>query len=344
MKRIRNVLLVLTVMLLVYVYAQTVGIYQADQSDGRKKGNDSEQVSQRTVGMTIETIDIGTCEIQKTAKELCRKEEKKSGLEQWMEEYVTSVSFQHGVTQEDIIKIAELKNLKQLDISFSDVDSEENIDLSPLGNLTELQELSIYFYTEPDNIDFSFIKNLHNLRSIFIDRCTRGLNLSLFEDLVYLQELHIEYMDDVDLSSLRECRNLREVHIVGQYVRNLDGISGATNLKSLYLYDNAGNRDTNPRNGIPLDLCALSELSKLEVLCLARICVTDVTPLSELQNLGYLVLSETGIDDVNALRNLENLYNLEIFGNKSAKVKEQVETYMKHVKTVTVTEKVPYGF
>lgn len=45
-----------------------------------------------------------------------------------------------------------------------------------------------------------------------------------------------------------------------------------------------------------------------------------------------------------ALRDLKSLYNLEIFGNKSEKVKEQVEIFMNHVEMVTVTEEVPYGF
>lgn len=118
-----------------------------------------------------------------------------------------------------------------------------------------------------------------------------------------MQELRVAYMDDVDLSCLANCKNLREVHIVGEHIRNLDGITGAVYLRTLYLCDNTRNR-----------------------------------------NLGYLVLSNTGIQDVEALRNLESLYNLEIFGNKSEKVKEQVEMYMKHVETVTVTEDVPYGF
>ncbi len=181
-----------------------------------------------------------TCAQTAGAYQLGEKEVQEDG-------HITGMSFEHGVTQADIMQIAELKNLKHLDLSFSDAVSENNIDLSPLGNLTDLQELSIYFYTDPDNEK-------------------------------------------------------------------------------------------------PLNLCALGGLSKLKELYLIRIGVTDITPLSELENLSYLVLSETGVEDVKALRNLENLYNLEIFGNKSIKVKKQVETYMKHVETVTVTEEVPYGF
>ncbi|MDE7197428.1 MAG: hypothetical protein K2O15_00935 [Lachnospiraceae bacterium] len=278
-----------------------------------------------------------TCAQTAGAYQLGEKEVQEDG-------HITGMSFEHGVTQADIMQIAELKNLKHLDLSFSDAVSENNIDLSPLGNLTDLQELSIYFYTDPDSIDFSFIKDLHNLRSIYIDRCGKGLDLSPFENLVHLQEVYIEYMDDVDLNCLKNCKDLRQIHIVGQYIRNLDGISGASNLESLYLCDNTHDWNTDPDNEKPLNLCALGGLSKLKELYLIRIGVTDITPLSELENLSYLVLSETGVEDVKALRNLENLYNLEIFGNKSIKVKKQVETYMKHVETVTVTEEVPYGF
>lgn len=301
MKRIWNIFIVLIFMLIIYDYAKTVKIYQAENI--------------------------------KDKAESCEKE---------VEQNITSVRFEHGVTQEDIMKIAELKNLEYLEISFSDAVSEDDIDLSLLGNLTELQELTIYFYTDQDNIDFSFIKDLHNLRSIFIDRRTNGLDLSLFEELVYLQGLYIEYMDDVDLNYLRKCKGLREVHIVGEHIKNLEGIAELTHLESLYLCDNAS--DTNPNNRIPLDLHALSDLPKLQTLYLVRVGVTDVTPLSDLPNLGYLVLSDTGVDDVESLRNLKNLYNLEIFGNRSEKVKEQVEMYMSHVETVTVTEDILYGF
>lgn len=291
-------------MLIIYTYAQTLGEYRLEDKN-----------------------------IQ---------EDRTSNLGQWEEEHITGLSFDHGVTQEDIIKIAELKNLKHLDIAISDI--EHDIDLSPLGDLTELQELSIYFYTEPDHLDLSFIRQLHNLRSVFIDRCTEGLDLSLFENLVYLQELYIEYVDDVDLGCLAKCKNLKEVHIVGEHVRNLDGITGAVHLKSLYLCNNTRDGEGNAHSERPLDLQTLSGLSKLEELYLVDIDVTDISPLSELKNLGYLVLSDTGVEDVKALCNLQNLYNLEIFGNKSANVKEQVEMYMKHVETVTVTEDVPYGF
>lgn len=279
-------------------------------------------------------------ELQTMEETPVQSEAEKMNPDQWVEGHVTGVSFDHGVTQEDILKIAGLKNLKHLDIAISD--TEQDIDLSPLGSLTELQELSIYFYTEPDHVDLSFIKKLHNLKSVFIDRCTEGLDLSLFENLVYLQELRVAYMDDVDLSCLANCKNLREVHIVGEHIRNLDGITGAAYLRTLYLCDNTRNRNSDDET--PIDLHALSSMSKLEELYLVDIDVADVTPISELGNLGYLVLSNTGIQDVEALRNLESLYNLEIFGNKSEKVKEQVEMYMKHVETVTVTEEIPYGF
>lgn len=302
MKRIWNAFITLTFMLIVYTYAQTAEVYRLEEKN-----------------------------IQ---------EDRKGNLGQWEEEHVTGLSFEHGVTQEDIIKIAELKDLKHLDITISDM--EPDIDLSPLSNLTELQELSIYFYTESDQVEFSFIKELHNLRSVYIDRCTNGLDLSQFRDLVYLQELYIEYVDDVDLSCLAKCKNLKEIHIVGEHIRNLDGIAGAVYLRSLYLCDNT--RDRNPDDEMSMDLHSLSSMSTLETLYLIDIDVVDVTPISELQDLGYLVLSDTGVEDVRALCNLQNLYNLEIFGNKSAKVKEQVEMYMDHVETVTVTEDIPYGF
>ena len=302
MKRIWSALITLSFIVIVYAFAQTAGIYRLEDKNIR--------------------------------------EDRKDNSGQWEEDHVTGISFEHGVTQEDIIKIAKLKNLKYFDITISDI--ERDIDLSPLGDLTELQELSIYFYADSEYVDFTFIKELYNLRSLYIDRCTKGVDLSLFEDLLYLQELYIEYADDVDLRCLAKCKNLREVHIVGEHVRNLDGVTEADCLRSLYLCDNT--RDRNRDDEMPMDLHAFSGMLTLEELYLVDIKVADITPISELRNLGYLVLSDTGVQDVEALRDLKSLYNLEIFGNKSEKVKEQVEIFMNHVEMVTVTEEVPYGF
>ena len=108
MKRIWSALITLSFIVIVYAFAQTAGIYRLEDKNIR--------------------------------------EDRKDNSGQWEEDHVTGISFEHGVTQEDIIKIAKLKNLKYLDITISDI--ERDIDLSPLGDLTELQELSIYFYAD----------------------------------------------------------------------------------------------------------------------------------------------------------------------------------------------------
>ena len=98
------------------------------------------------------------------------------------------------VTQNDVIKIAELENLKQLDI----VISSEDIDLSPLSNLTYLQELAITYVG--DTTDLAFPKELDYLTDITIMGCCELDDLSLFENMIYLQNLFVEYVEDVDLN------------------------------------------------------------------------------------------------------------------------------------------------
>lgn len=60
-------------------------------------------------------------ELQTMEETPVQSEAEKMNPDQWVEGHVTGVSFDHGVTQEDILKIAGLKNLKHLDIAISDI-------------------------------------------------------------------------------------------------------------------------------------------------------------------------------------------------------------------------------
>ena len=84
-------------------------------------------------------------------------------------------------------------------------------------------------------------------------------------------------------------------------------------------------------------------MTELESLELRHIQVTDISPLVNLQKIQSLRLVDTGIDDIEPLRELKYLTNLEIFGNKSERVKEQAELYFGDIEYLEISEDVPYG-
>lgn len=69
---------------------------------------------------------------------------------EWDEENTEIIKFPSGeyATQEEIVRIGQLHKLKQLEIKIA----EEEIDLTPLGNLTELKTLRIEILSE-GNVD-----------------------------------------------------------------------------------------------------------------------------------------------------------------------------------------------
>lgn len=253
--------------------------------------------------------------------------------EQWLDGhgYVSGIRIS-GVTQEDVDRIADMENLESLDFSIS----VDNIDLSPLGRLPYLRELTIFFTTDTDNLDLSFVKELRYLTTIYFDKCTSLEDLSLFEDMRCLEDLHVGYVDDVDLNYLSGCVNLERINICGSHIRNVEGLSDLMSIHSLALMESAPGKEP-----IMTDLEQISNLKGLESVQLRFIDVPDADMLSNLPNLRRIFLVDTGISDIESLNNLERLEYLAIFGNESELVKEQAESYFKNVEEVTVTEDIP---
>ncbi len=324
MKRIQRLVVVLCFLLCIYEYAQgKTEFHIMDESA-------EEQELRLITEKNSQYEPASDLSFQEMAEN--------TGNDEWIREHAEGISFQYCVTQEDVARIAELKNLRHLSITISNYD---DIDLSPLGSLTQLQELSMLFIGSGD-VDLSFIKNLQDIKSIYFEGYDGDSDLSIFADLMWLRNLSVEYLTDVDLSHLSQCVNLREIHIIGQSIRNVESLSHLTQLESLYLWDNGWwlwYRDDDEKS--PMDLSALTGLSELRSLYLINIKITDVEPLAELHDLKSITLAGTEVEDVKALCNLENLTDLYIFGNRNKEVKEQAEMYMKHVENVIVEEGIP---
>ena len=245
------------------------------------------------------------------------------------------IDIQYGCSP-DLSFVENLSQLEKLDITVG-----SGVNLSPFGSLNDLRQLSID--TWGDEIDLSFLRKLNQLEEVTIDKCCTIEDLSLFQNMPNLQRLDISYMNDCDLNYLADLNNLETLAIIGENIRNPQGLSDLTHLKSLSLYDNSSNAMYGDEEREPLDLQAFANLTELEWLDLYYIYIGDISPLAELKNLRSINLADTNVSDILPLAGLEKLDELYLFGIRSELVKEQAETLFNQVEYKIVTEKMPEG-
>lgn len=150
-------------------------------------------------------------------------------------------------------------------------------------------------------------------------------------------------MEDGDLCYLANLNNLESLAVIGRNIRNPEGISNLTHLKSLSLYDNSSEALYDEAERTPFDVQSLAGLTELEWLDLSFLYIEDVSSLANLKELRHTELIRTSVGDISPLENLRNLDEIFIFGNKSELVKEQSEALFNEVETVIVTEEMPNG-
>ena len=237
----------------------------------------------------------------------------------------------------DLSFVIGLSHLEKLDITVG-----KDVDLTPLGNLTGLRHLSISTWSG-DELDLSFIKKLSCVEEITIAKCCAVDDLSVFQNISSMRELDVAYVADVDLCYLANLKNLESLAIIGENIRNPEGLSKLLHLKSLSLYDNSLDAMYDSSERELFDLQAFANLSKLEWLDLNYVNIEDISPLSQLRNLRQISLIKTNVRDISPLMSLDNLDKLYLFGNNSKLIKEQAEMFLDEVEDVIVTEEIPSG-
>lgn len=73
-------------------------------------------------------------------------------------------------------------------------------------------------------IDLSFLRKLNCLVEVTIARCCAIESLSLFQDMPYLKRLDVAYVDDGDLIYLAGLNNLGALAVIGENIRNPEGL------------------------------------------------------------------------------------------------------------------------
>ena len=148
-------------------------------------------------------------------------------------------------------------------------------DLSPLTNLTTLQELWIPY--------------------------TQVSDLSHLTNLTALKKLDIESTEVSDLSPLTNLTALQMLKVSGE---NLSDLSPLTNLIALQILSVSGKKVS--------DLSPLTNLTALQLLNIGATKVSDLSPLTNLTALQKLSLGQTQVSDLSPLPNLTALQKVNI--------------------------------
>lgn len=256
------------------------------------------------------------------------------------------------ISQENVEQIGKMQSLKELAFFITD----ENIDLSPLTNLTNLEKLEIRsdgcmelnmkplgeltqlkeITLDACEFDISFLAESTNLEKVIFMRYLIE-DIAVFQNIASLKYMDIEYIEDADLNYLHRLKNLEDVYTGSSQIRNFDGLKGLVKMKTLSL---ESYEFTDTENIFADD--TFVGMDQLTFVYIRNIKIDDITPLAEARNLSDVTLHNTDIADIELLSNLKNLEELWIVRNQNAHINEQAEKFFTNGAEVHILEKEPY--
>ena len=177
-------------------------------------------------------------------------------------------------------------------------DISELTDLSPLVELTDLTQLSVYGSAVSD---LSPLQDLSNLEGLTVQSAQIS-DLAPLAGMANLASLSLEFCQISDISPLAGLVNLRSLNLTDNQISDISALSGMTELFRLDLANNQ-----------------ISDISALEGFVFKGVdvfggsadlsgnLISDIAPLSGASGLTRLYLENNQISDVSPLANLTNL-------------------------------------
>ena len=150
-------------------------------------------------------------------------------------------------------------------------------------------------------------------------------DVSLLQDLVQLERLHIGHATVTDLSPLAGLKALKYLQLRGVPVENIEWLAGMQQLQLLHIED-----------GRISDISVLAKLSSIGAVRLPGNSIVDVSPLRHSVKLTQLNLSRNRISDVGALIGLPQLKLINVSGNRITDVGPLVEHFRRLVESMPV--------
>lgn len=231
---------------------------------------------------------------------------------------------------EKIDGIENLKNLKELDITSNNIK-----DINPLGKLNFLKKLifSTPHLEDGDDrevyrvVDISPIGNLENLEYLRLSHNDIE-DITPLGNLKNLKELYISHNKIENIDILSKLTNLTDLDFSKNRVNDISSVRDLTNLKTLTMTGGKGDHGyvTNQIENIE----PVKNLLKLNWLWALNNNIEDVTHIANLKELTNLNLENNSIEEVSALSRLKNIEQLNLSKNKISNV-EFLKDYKKTV-------------
>ena len=205
----------------------------------------------------------------------------------------------------DLSAFRELKGVKALNLSFTDVNlsplrelkSLTALDLNhtsvvEISALQELKGLTTLDLSDSQVTDISALRDLKNMTTLNLGN-TKVTNISALRELKSLTKLDLHLTKVTDISALRELKSLTDLDLSNTKVENLSGLGELKSLTTLNL-----------SNTKVVELSALRDMKSLTELYLGGTQVADISVLRELTGLTELDLrsTEVRVRDVSALQ------------------------------------------
>ena len=213
-------------------------------------------------------------------------------------------------------------------------------DISPLSEITALQELHLHMKTDTLPCDFTALKELNillmeaphcgalnlrglpNLERIYLHKTD---SLEGISDLPALTQLHIEENTDLcDISPLATCTVLEQLSAWKTAIQDLTPLAGHPSL-----------RDINLNSTKVTDVSPLADIPTLERVWLYGTAVEDVSCLASLPRLNDLNLRKTQVVDLSAFKGREHILGIErkkLGLKKAGKSAEEIKTAIEEIR------------
>jgi len=214
-----------------------------------------------------------------------------------LSEYIKILEIEASIT--DIEFLNKFPNLEGLNFDKM----KKNIDLSPISNLKKLKRLS-FSYSEID--DLSPITQLENLESMYLLR-NKFKNMNPIYEIKNLKYLRFVFQDIVDMTNINKLQNLEYLEITFHWDYNLNKVINLNNLINLNKL-----KKLKIVNTIYNDVSPLIKLNSLEYLETDYDRSVDYTILVKSKSLKEIyflsMISSDDIDDFhkNKIRIFEN--------------------------------------
>lgn len=253
---------------------------------------------------------------------------------EWKQVFVANAVASETVTDEQLKKIMELKELnlagkkglgtfeplgRLRNLVLLNVSNTGITDITPLRNLSKLQTLFA-----ADNMIKSIEPLKYSMNLMYVDLSnTQVENIEYFAAAPKLTELNLAGTNVTDISVLRNNGSLSWLSLANSSFQKVDDVAKLTSLKEL---DLSNTRISN--------LMPLSGLPNLEFLSVSRTDVTSLDGLSKLPKLQILKINNTKVNSLNELVNAKSLKG--IYCDGTPITKEQANDFMMKNRNVLI--------